>query len=78
MVIKHIDTNNLSHHSLPVYITKVESPALFWVQLKSHREELLELQEEISWKIQRKTKELATWPYGTRAGQLAAASNGIK
>ncbi|EFN83294.1 hypothetical protein EAI_08662 [Harpegnathos saltator] len=50
MAIKNIDTNLLSRGQLTIYITKLESPTLMWVQLKHNLADIMDLQAEIAWK----------------------------
>lgn len=76
MPIGHIATDKLSRGRLPVYVTRVESPTLFWVQLKYNRDELLELQEKIAWKMQRRRSRFFLWPHAVRLGLLVAVKEG--
>ncbi|KAL0128583.1 hypothetical protein PUN28_003738 [Cardiocondyla obscurior] len=54
--IVHINTKLLTRGKLKAQIIKVNSPSLFWVQLLNSQEELEELTEDLTRRVERKSK----------------------
>lgn len=62
MEIQHINTDLLTRGRLETMIIRMESPLLFWVQLKNGEENLKELEEELNFRMSRKADYLYIWP----------------
>ncbi|CAL1685191.1 unnamed protein product [Lasius platythorax] len=62
MEIQHISTDLLTRGRLETTIIRVESPLLFWVQLKNGKQDLKELEEELNFRISSRAKYLYIWP----------------
>ncbi|EFN87344.1 hypothetical protein EAI_07112 [Harpegnathos saltator] len=75
MAIEHISTEKLCRGRLPVYVTHVESPTLFWVQLQFNREEVSELQAEIKWKMEQHVKRYLMFPHTVKTGLIVAVKD---
>lgn len=75
-MIGHIDTRKLTQGSMNAYVTKVESPTLFWVQTWGSRREVKRLEEEVGWTMRRDAKHSTLWPHLAKPGTLVAVRNG--
>lgn len=62
MEVPYINTDYLTRGRLDVTIVRVESPLLFWVQLKNSRTDLLEMEEELQLRMQRRASSLSIFP----------------
>ncbi|KMQ84538.1 hypothetical protein RF55_17576 [Lasius niger] len=62
MKIQFIDTNLLTRGRLEVAITRAESPLLFWVQLKSGWNDLMELEEALNLRMPQRSAHLHIGP----------------
>ncbi|XP_032687536.1 uncharacterized protein LOC116851823 [Odontomachus brunneus] len=75
MAIPYIDTHLLTRGQLPVYITRVESPTLFWVQLDYNRTRLTELQEDLNCLMERRKKRYTLFPHAVHLKEAVAVKN---
>ncbi|EFN78927.1 hypothetical protein EAI_09045 [Harpegnathos saltator] len=75
MNITHIKTTLLTRNPLPVQIIRVESPTLFWVQLKYNKTTLLELQEDLEWVLKRRPNRYILLPHAIIPGRIVAVRN---
>lgn len=72
MPVEHIDTTMLNRSLMSVRVIHVISPFLFWVQPKCNRELLLELQEELTWKMEKRAHRYTMWPDSMKINQNVA------
>lgn len=62
MEIQYLDTDFLTRGRLEVTVVRAESPLLFWVQLKNSNRDLLEMEEELQLRMNKKAKHLYILP----------------
>lgn len=76
MAVASINTTPLSRSLLPVCITKVESPTLFWVQLRYNGTALQVIEEELTWFMERKARGYILYPRAINTNCVVAIRNG--
>ncbi|KYN21232.1 Tudor and KH domain-containing protein [Trachymyrmex cornetzi] len=72
MEIECIDTTLLARSSMAVKVVKVDSPTMFWVQLKTGSEDFQDLLEELTRRMTRKGHMLRHRPDHIVVGEVVA------
>ena len=72
MEIKPIDVTLLTRSRLEVIITRVISPLFFWVRFKLSEPQLKELEEELTFRMARKSSYLHYWPDALKEEEIVS------
>ena len=75
MEIECINSKQLARCSMAVKVVKVDSPTMFWVQLKTGSEDFQDLLEKLTRRIIRREHMLRHRPDHVVVGELVASEN---
>lgn len=76
MDIQYLRTDLLTRNRLEATIVRVKSPHLFWIQLQNSAKDLQDLEEELKFRMDRKSSYLHLFPNAMRINEDVAIKEG--